>query len=486
MLMDRDSESLLLNRAYSTKRKPVSWLSLSAAFLFLISILVLTALEANKSQAVDHGAGACTCKMSDMGEPAPGCVARSDNSTYDGNPIVERFQRYLRIRTDHPVPNYCCAVAYLRGIAEDIGGLETKEVSYGESTYKPFLIVTWRGTDLRLPSILLNSHTDVVQADLSTGSWTHDPFCAFMEQNGDIFARGAQDCKDTGMQYLEAIRELKKQSFVPARSIHVTFTPDEEIGGEEGFKAFIASKDFRDLNVGVALDEGGITPGDMLRIYYGEKVAWWLTIMAFGKACHGSLMLKNGAIENLLRSMNSIMAYRQTLLDRLAAGAPVTAVSSISPTYLNAGITTDTGYVSNVQAAQATAGFDIRISPLAPEDASDILNRIETDWAPSDRNMSYEYNDIERVTVVDDSNPWWSLLKNAILESGYMLEEPMLSSATTDGRFLRIQNISVFNFAAVSKTIDRAHAVDEYMNAEIYLAGIPVYERIIKAFASFS
>jgi acetylornithine deacetylase/succinyl-diaminopimelate desuccinylase-like protein len=36
------------------------------------------------------------------------------------------------------------------------------------------------------------------------------------------------------MQYLEAIRNLKAQGFKPARSIHVSFVPDEEIGGKDG------------------------------------------------------------------------------------------------------------------------------------------------------------------------------------------------------------------------------------------------------------
>ncbi|OAE25121.1 hypothetical protein AXG93_3217s1370 [Marchantia polymorpha subsp. ruderalis] len=486
--MDRGSESPLLDGGRSTRTKAVSWLRLSAALLVLTSIVVPAALWANRSHGAlpgdGDGAGPCHCKASDMGDPPPGCITRSENSTYDGNPLVERFRRYLRIRTDHPEPNYCCAVAYLRGIAEDIGGLETMEVSYGKSTYKPFLIVTWRGTDPGLPSILLNSHTDVVQADPS--NWRHDPFCAFMEENGDIFARGAQDCKDSGMHYLEAIRELKRKSFVPVRTIHVVYTPDEEIAGEEGFESFVASEQFRGMNVGVAIDEGGATPGDSFRVFRGEKAAWWLTITAFGKSCHGSVMLQNGAIENLIKSMNSIMAYRQTLLDLVAAGVDDSSVASISPTYLSAGVTTATGYVSNIQPEQASAGFDIRISPLAPEEGSDILNLIKTEWAPKERNMSYEFGETEVVTVVDDSNPWWSLLKNAILESGHMLQEPLLASATSDSRNLRLRNISAFNFAAVSNTIDRVHGVDEYLNAGIYLAGVPVFENIIKAFSSFS
>ena len=61
-------------------------------------------------------------------------------------------------------------------------------------------------------------------------------FEAAVRPNGDIVARGSQDMKCVGMAYLEAIRRLKlahkESSF--KRSIHLLFTPDEEIGSANG------------------------------------------------------------------------------------------------------------------------------------------------------------------------------------------------------------------------------------------------------------
>ena len=41
------------------------------------------------------------------------------------------------------------------------------------------------------------------------------------------------------------------------RTIHLTFVPDEELGGLKGMLPFVNTKQFKDLNVGFALDEGG-------------------------------------------------------------------------------------------------------------------------------------------------------------------------------------------------------------------------------------
>lgn len=55
--------------------------------------------------------------------------------------------------------------------------------------------------------------------------WTHPPFGADIDSEGRIFARGAQDMKCVGVQYLAAIRALKKKGVTLKRTIHVMFVP---------------------------------------------------------------------------------------------------------------------------------------------------------------------------------------------------------------------------------------------------------------------
>ena len=50
--------------------------------------------------------------------------------------------------------------------------------------------MTWEGTDPSLPSVVLNSHTDVVPVYMD--HWKVDPFAAHKMENGDIYGRGTQ------------------------------------------------------------------------------------------------------------------------------------------------------------------------------------------------------------------------------------------------------------------------------------------------------
>lgn len=119
---------------------------------------------------------------------------------------------------------------------------------------------------------MLNSHMDVVA--VIDKYWTHPPFDAEIDDEGRIFARGTQDMKSVGMQYLAAIRALKKDGIRLKRTIHIVYTPDEEIGGLRGMAAFVKTSDFKALNVGFCLDEGIASPTDEFPIFYGERYVW--------------------------------------------------------------------------------------------------------------------------------------------------------------------------------------------------------------------
>ena len=59
-------------------------------------------------------------------------------------------------------------------------------------------------------------------------SWTHPPFSGYIDNDGKIFARGSQDMKCVGIQYLEAIRKLKAAGVQLKRTLHVCFVPGNE------------------------------------------------------------------------------------------------------------------------------------------------------------------------------------------------------------------------------------------------------------------
>jgi len=71
---------------------------------------------------------------------------------------------------------------------------------------------------------------------LLQSKWTHDPFGAFKDGNGNIVGRGAVDMKSGTMGALEAIRNLKSSGFVPLRTIHVSILPGKTINGNTTFR----------------------------------------------------------------------------------------------------------------------------------------------------------------------------------------------------------------------------------------------------------
>lgn len=94
-------------------------------------------------------------------------------------------------------------------------------VHYPFDGNNPVVVLTWQGLRPELPALLLNSHMDVVP--VFAENWTHPPFGADMDAEGRIFARGTQDMKCVGMQYLAAIRALKRDGIRLKRTIHISF-----------------------------------------------------------------------------------------------------------------------------------------------------------------------------------------------------------------------------------------------------------------------
>eukprot|EP00850_Spirogloea_muscicola_P019271 SM000187S03888 [mRNA] locus=s187:207367:215474:+ [translate_table: standard] len=433
---------------------------------------------------------------------------------------VERFREYLRIPTVHPDPDYGPASEFLlkqRDGDDDgdaaLGGLwrweeQGAEAGLGAEVLelvpgKPVVLLTWEGLEKGLPAVLLNSHMDVVPAE--EGKWEHDPFGAFKDGAGNIYARGSQDMKCVGMQYLEAIRALKVEGFVPRRSVHVSFVPDEEIGGVDGMGKLVESARFRDLKVGVLLDEGLASPTDSYRVFYGERSPWWLVIKAAGQPAHGSKAFDGSSMENLLKSVEVVMRYRSSQFDLVKAGmAAEGEVVSINPVFLKAGTPTPTGFVMNLQPSEAEAGFDMRLPPMA--DMAAMERRIAEEWAPTSRNMTYtviatsltilalafkqkvgtlDKNGRPQLTLRNGSDPWWGLFMGAVSRAGAEVAEPEIFPAATDSRYLRYLGTPAVGFSPMRRTPVLLHDHNEFLNEHVFLEGIGVYMAIIRALAEY-
>ncbi|KAB2097867.1 hypothetical protein ERO13_A01G188200v2 [Gossypium hirsutum] len=401
---------------------------------------------------------------------------------------IARFLRYLQFNTAHPNPNYADPISFLISQANAIG-LQARTLEFTLS--KPLLLLTWPGSNPSLPSVLFNSHLDSVPAEPS--KWIYPPFSATLAPDGKIYARGAQDDKCIAMQYLEAIRNLKANGFTPLRTVHISYVPDEEIGGFDGSAKFTGSKEFEDLNVGFVLDEGQASTGDEFRVFYADRTPWELKIKATGDPGHGSRLYDNGAMENLMKSVEVITKFRESQFDIVKSGEAMNSeVISVNPVYLKAGIPSPTGFVMNMQPSEGEAGFDLRLPPTADPDL--IKKRIAEEWAPARRNMTYEviekgpirdYLDRPLMTLTNDSNPWWPVFKQAIEAAGGKLSRPEILASTTDARFMRQRGIPTFGFSPMTNTPILLHDHNEFLKDTVYLRGIEVYESVISSLSSF-
>lgn len=217
----------------------------------------------------------------------------------------------------------------------------------------PVVVITWKGSQPDLPSVVLNSHMDVVPVFLEL--WTYPPFDAVLDELGRIYARGTQDTKGLGMIYLAAIRQLIKSGAQPKRTVHVTFVPDEEVGGFNGMAGFVTSPAFKAMNVGYALDEGGVSTSNTIGVFYDERCPWQIEFKCNGPTGHASLLMANTAGQKITFLMNKFMKMREDEVKKLNSGVVPGKVTSINLTILKGGVQ------ANVVPPQLSVVFDVRL-----------------------------------------------------------------------------------------------------------------------------
>eukprot|EP00079_Xenopus_tropicalis_P020137 XP_012810710.1 PREDICTED: aminoacylase-1-like isoform X1 [Xenopus tropicalis] len=325
------------------------------------------------------------------------------------DPATSLFREYLKIQTVQPDPDYDGAMNFLTRVAEDIG-LESKKIEL--SSGRVILVLTWRGTEPQLRSVILNSHMDVVP--VFEESWMYPPFSAHKDKAGNIYGRGAQDMKCVSIQYLEAVRRLKSMGRCFPRTIHLTLVPgesnlqweslgdsvqakpvsrwvsdrchshdlgkgtksgikvlygelvitlvglfdtDEEMGGKTGMELFVKHPAFQALNPGIALDEGLANPSEEFSVFYGERCCWRVTVHCRGDTGHGSRLIEDTAAAKFYSVISSVLDFREKERNRLLSDPNLTLgdVTSVNLTRVSGGV------AHNIVPSEMKANFDFRI-----------------------------------------------------------------------------------------------------------------------------
>ncbi|OGB98058.1 hypothetical protein A3F06_02530 [candidate division TM6 bacterium RIFCSPHIGHO2_12_FULL_36_22] len=294
-------------------------------------------------------------------------VTQQPKATTDpDSQMVDFLQRYIRINTAHPHPDYKGASSFLMREARK-DGFTAQEITL--SSGYPVVIITYEGNDPSLPSIALNHHMDVVPAT-NIQDWITPPFAAEI-RDGSIIGRGTQDMKGIGVVQYHALKALKDAGLRPRRTVHLLAVPEEEVGGFKGTKLLVQTEAFKKLNIGTVIDEGVASDDEkQLLIKLTERRPIQIEVTARGQLAHGSHLACQNAAHDLIEFLESLVKlhkHSQLTAKKFHPGM----LPSYNVTSLAAGSTA----TLNVVPACATATVDIRVPPgMSLQEVKDYLD----------------------------------------------------------------------------------------------------------------
>ena len=222
---------------------------------------------------------------------------------------VEWLQQYLRIDTTNPPGNELQGAKFFKKIL-DSEGIENQVFEYQPGRADLWARIPHTGTNSKRPIVLLN-HMDVVTSDAS--HWRVPPFSGQM-LDGSIYGRGAQDMKNEGIAQLVVMVALKRESAALDRDVIFLAVSDEEADGS-GSDWMVANHQDLLENAEFLINEGGENLQEDGKVRYigvdvGEKIPYWLHVVAHGRPGHGSRPIPDSAPNRLVRALKRILAYR--------------------------------------------------------------------------------------------------------------------------------------------------------------------------------
>ena len=214
--------------------------------------------------------------------------------------------RYLHINTTNPPGNETAGAVFLKSLLEREGiACEIFESKPGRGS----VISGFKGSG-SMADVLLLHHIDVVPAEAD--KWLHPPFSGAVI-DGDIWGRGAVDCKSLGVMELMAMVLLKRQGFEPEKKILYAATADEEIGGVWGVQWLLKHhpeklRTHYVINEGVGLGFSNDT-GTMYLCQVAEKAACWTRITFRGRPGHASVPHDDNCVVHMACAVQALAGH---------------------------------------------------------------------------------------------------------------------------------------------------------------------------------
>jgi carboxypeptidase PM20D1 len=383
------------------------------------------------------------------------------------------------------------------------------------------LLYTWQGSDPSLRPILLMGHLDVVPVEAATrDNWKVDPFGGQII-DGFIWGRGAIDNKSAVVGMLEAVEMLLSEGFRPARTVHLAFGHDEEVGGTGGAREIAAVLKRRGVELAMVLDEGGVigdgllpgvsTPVAMVGI--AEKGFLTVELAASTEGGHSSLPPRQSAVgivsAAIARLEASPMPARlaeptRQLFERIGAAAPFAQRAVFANLWLtrplvmkklesspstNAMIRTTmaatifhAGEKDNVLPSHARAAVNFRILPGDTiASVMDHVRRVIAD--PRVEIRAAGRFSAEPSAVSNTESASFQKLERTIRSTTpTVIVAPYQVVVVTDARYFADLSTNVFRFLPLRLTsgdLARMHGTDERVAVRDYEQAIRIYRQLL-------
>lgn len=389
--------------------------------------------------------------------------------------MITVLQDYIRIDTGHPKPDYHAALQLFKKQAQKDGFL-FRQINLPSGN--PVGIISFKGVDESLPSLVLNHHMDVVPAP-NVNDWKVHPFEAKIIK-GELIGRGVQDMKGIGMVHYFALKELKDSGFIPKRTIHILAVPDEEIGGFKGTKEFVNSDEFKRLNIGYVIDEGHASGNpDTLEVKVSERKPIQIIVSGKGALAHGSHLLDFNVAHELVRFLgfiNELHTQNQMKAQLVAPGK----LLSLNISSLTSGIRKEDGSIAyNMIPADAQATIDIRVPPsIKKKNVIDLLDKEIANYPSLSYAIAAQVD--EEPDFADGKTELYKALEKTINSFGYQVK-PHYFEATTDLRFYLDKGIDSVGFTPFTTT-DNIHGTNESVPINQLIKARQIVTQFLKEF----
>ena len=432
---------------------------------------------------------------------------------------VQILSDYIKAETTNPPGKEMAGARYLQGVLEREGFAVTVLESQPE---RGNVICPLKGRDGLAPLVLLH-HIDVVPAE--ENKWKYPPYSGAVV-DGEIWGRGAQDCKSLGVIELIALLLLKREGFQPKRDIVYMATADEETGGKWGVGWLFENHPER-MRAEYVINEGGgvgmIVGGrNVYTCQTAEKGICWLKMTFRGKPGHGSVPHDDNCVVKMARAIEKISSYRSPLRRTLTTENFIKGIAEeqtfprsfmmrqiLNPLFSKAvekripdaglkgmvgAILRNTfvptvvqgGQKTNVIPSECSCQVDCRILPgVDPEMIKAEIRGLLNDF------KDYEIEILQTTPASEsaaDNALYRAMAKTLTRLDSKAKMIPMMLTGATDSRFFRDKGTAAYGFQPMipiknlSEYISRVHGHDERIAAQSLLFGTRVLYELLKDF----